>query len=87
MQQGQETEWQLHGCAVPVPLLLRSLGPLLIPAVAGNWWGPGSAHRARVALGSLALSVALMEAISMSFAVPYEMASKIAVPSVRHQGL
>lgn len=49
--------------------------------------GGRSAHRARVTLGSLALSVALMEAISMSFAVPYAMASKIAVPSVRHQGL
>lgn len=70
VKQAQETEWQLHGYAVPVPLFLGSLGPLLIPAIAGNWWGPGSAHKVRVALvlsvPSLAPSVALMEAISMS---------------------
>lgn len=45
VKQGQETEWQLHGYAVPVPLFFGSLGPLLIPAIAVNWWGPGSAHK------------------------------------------
>lgn len=36
---------------------------------------------------SLALSVAFLDASSMSFMVPYEIATKKAVPSVRHQGL
>lgn len=43
VKQGQETEWQLHGYAVP--LFLGNLGPLLIPAIAVNWWGLGSAHK------------------------------------------
>lgn len=91
VKQAQETEWQLHGYAVPVPLFLGSLGLLLIPAIAVNWWGPGSAHKGESCPGFVCSLVGSFSSADGGylhvFAVLCEMTSKNAVPSVRHQGL